>query len=127
MKSFRDIKRRARGDVHRHMRVPALYIESVGAKPRRVMVRPHTQFSALGDMKGTSFSYAERIEFTPTCIFWRDELPEPRRNAIITVQEGEAYYLDTVLPPDGQTIKVNLVPILGAELEALNLPYLELD
>lgn len=104
MASFRDIKRRARRDVQLHLRVPALYLASIDAEPVPCFVRVHTKFQALGDMKGTNFNYAEREDITPRIIIWREEIPQPVRNAIISVEAGEAYYLDNIQPPDDLTI-----------------------
>ncbi len=122
MVSFRDIKRRARSDIHGHMKVRALYLANRTATPVPCYVRVHTSFAALGDMKGTSFRYAEREEFTPTVILWREEIPAPLRNAIISVEAGEAYYVDHVNPADDQTITVTVVPLTDDDAQGLPVP-----
>jgi hypothetical protein len=111
MASFRDIKRRARTDVQRHLCVRALYLASIDAVPVPCFVRVHTKFQALGDMKGTNFNYAEYEDITPRIILWREEIPQPVRNAIISVEAGEAYYLDNVLPPDDLTITATVAKL----------------
>lgn len=111
MASFRDIKRRARRDVQNHMRVPALYLASFDAVPVPCFVRVHTKFQALGDMKGTNFNYAERGDITPRIILWREEIPQPVRNAIVSVEAGEAYYLDNIEPADDLTITAMVVKL----------------
>jgi hypothetical protein len=123
MRSVRDIKKRARGDVHDRMRVAALYLETPSSFPVPCFVRVHTKFAALGDMKGTSFDYAERLDTTPKLIFWREDGIEPQRNAIVSVEPGEAYQIDHVSPPDGQTITATVV-LLEAE-DAAGLPVPE--
>lgn len=120
MRSVRDIKKRARSDVHDHMRVAALYLETPTSFPVPCHVRVHTKFAALGDMKGTSFSYAEREDVNPKLIFWRADGIEPQRNAIVSVEPGEAYQIDHVSPADGQTVTVTVV-LLDPE-DAANLP-----
>lgn len=122
MRSFRDIKRQARSDVHRELRVAALYLESPSATPVPCFVRVMTKFAALGDMKGTSFNYAERIDQTPRLILWCEELPEPKRNAIISVEPGEAYQIDNIEPADGQTITVLVVAMDPADIVSLPVP-----
>ncbi len=104
MRSFRDIKRNARRVVQLHLRVPALYLATRDAVPVPCFVRVHTKFQALGDMKGTNFNYAEYEDITPRIILWREELPQPSRNAIISVEAGEAYQIDNVQPADDLTI-----------------------
>lgn len=121
---FRDIKRKARRDLHNHMGVPALYIESKGAEPRPITVRLHTRFDALGDQKGTNFHSAEREEVIPRIIIMRDEVPSPKRNAIVSIEPGEAYYLDAVQPPDDITITIHVVPLTAKEAEDLPVPEL---
>ncbi len=109
MASFRDIKRRARTDVQKHLRVRALYLATIDAVPVPCFVRVHTKFQALGDMKGTNFNYAEYEDITPRIILWREEIPQPVRNAIVSVEAGEAYYLDNIEPPDDLTITAMVV------------------
>ena len=122
MRSFRDIKRRARRDVHQHMRVPALYLATVGAVPVPCFVRVHTKFQALGDMKGTNFNYAEYEDITPRIILWREELPQPVRNAIISVEAGEAYQIDNVQPADDLTITAMVTAMDLSDTVGLPIP-----
>lgn len=124
MSSFRDIKRDARRVVHENMRVPALYIADP-TKPHLTvpcMVRVHTRFGALGGMAGTNFHAAERHEALPQIIFWRDELPTPVRGALVSVEPGEAYRVDHVMPPDDQTITATVVILKASDTTALPTP-----
>jgi len=122
MRSKRDIIRRARRDVQQHLRVPALYLATLASRPIPCFVRVHTSNAALGDMKGTSFSYAERIEFTPSVLIWREEVAAPVRGAIISVEPGEAYKIDHVSPPDDLTIKATVVALSAREATGLPVP-----
>ncbi|QXV73596.1 hypothetical protein [Rhizobium phage RHph_X2_30] len=122
MASFRDIKRKARRDVHQHLRVPALYLATREATPVECFVRVHTKFAALGDMKGTNFNYAEREEETPKLIIWREEISQPARNAIISVETGEAYQIDSVQPADDLTITVNVTAMDSEDTVGLPVP-----
>lgn len=125
MRSKRDIIRRARRDVQHHLRVPALYLATPTSQPIPCFVRLHTSNAALGDMKGTSYSYAEREEFTPSMLIWREEIAAPVRNAIISIEPGEAYVISHIAPPDDLTIKATVTPLPANE--AVGLPVPELD
>lgn len=107
------------------MRVRALYVppgkdgDGNPHAPIPCYVRVHTKFVQLGDMKGTNFNSAETEETAPRLLFWRTEVPEPKRGGYVTISAGdtgtgqpEAYRLGTTLPADGQTITVRV-----AELE----------
>ncbi|WP_425962730.1 hypothetical protein [Rhizobium nepotum] len=122
MASFRDIKRRARADVHLHMRVRAFYLADRNAAPVQCFVRVHTKFQALGDQAGTNLNYAEREDVTPRIILWREELPQPSRNAIISVEAGEAYQIDNVLPADDLTITAMVTRMDLADTTDLPVP-----
>jgi hypothetical protein len=119
---FRDIKREARRDLHRELEVPALYIATSGDTPVPVTIRIHSKWDALGDQKGTSFNSAERAERLPSIIFMRDQVPAPRRNAIVSVERGEAYQLGYTQPPDDLTITAAMIEYKGDDLMVLPLP-----
>ena len=124
MALFRDIKRKARRALHTRLLVPALYIID-GEAPIPVNVRLHTKFDALGDMKGTNFNYAERVDTLPRILFMRDEVVMPARGAYVSVEADEAYSIDYADPADDISITAFVTPLLPAELEALNLPVPE--
>lgn len=119
--SWRDIKRDKSRDVHTHMQVPALYIEP-GQPPRCVSVRLHTKYEKLGDMRGTSFSFAEKQEVSPRIIFMCDEVPNPVRNAIVSLAIGEAYRIDNTLKPDGEFVTAEVLRVSDAEAAMLPVP-----
>lgn len=122
MASFRDIKRKARRDLHSVMRVPALYIATPTDDPVPVFVRVHQSFNALGDVKGTNLSYAERQEITPRIVLMRDEVDAPVRDAVISVEAGEAYRIDHVLPADDISVTVEVIKMKTSETTGLPLP-----
>lgn len=121
MNVVREAKRQARRDLHTHLAVSALYILGSDA-PLPVTVRLQIQSQPLGDLKGTSFHYAERDESSPTAIFMRSELADPKRGAIISVAVGEAYRIDTVLQPYDITIAAHIVPLSPAQASAYPVP-----
>lgn len=136
METLREIKARARADLHEAMQVAALYLVENPAYvtpvidpdiPRyletEVSVRVHYDFGALGDMKGTNFHYAEREEIKPQVFFLFAEMPNPQRNAIVSVSADEAWRIDHVLPRDGITVKTEATRATAAQMIAGDFPY----
>lgn len=121
MPTFRDIRRQMRDSVHAHLKVRAYYIAPV-AGPVEVEVRIHGTVEKLGDMKGTSLSYSERYEIVPTIVLPKAQVAAPARLAIISVSPGEAYRIDTVLPPDGDYVTVEVSRMRTAETVGLPIP-----
>lgn len=119
--SWRDIKRDMRRDVHSNMQIPALYLEA-GKPPLEVTVRLHTKFADLGDMRGTSSAFAEKHEVSPKAILLTEEVPNPVRNAIISVAPGEAYRIDNAYPPENITITVEILRLSKDEAAVLPVP-----
>lgn len=101
--NLRDIKARARRDLHQAMRVLAYYYDPETLMPVVGSVRVHTKFDALGDVQGTSFGYAERRDIKPKLIFWRSEI-DPVNNAVVMISSEEGYRVNTIDPPDLQTV-----------------------
>lgn len=87
------------------MEVPAIYIDPRTQLYAAITVRVHSQFKALGDVKGTSFGFAERIDIVPEVVFLREQGVHPRRDGVVSISAEEAYRVDTVEPPDGITVK----------------------
>lgn len=110
MGTFRDQMDEARAILHEEMSVPAIYFvppyDDLTTVVKPVTVRIHDKFMALGDLKGTNFNYAELESISPRVIFWREEMPLPERNAIVSVKRGLAYRLDTDMEEDGKTVTV---------------------
>lgn len=113
---WRDIKNRARRDLHSRMLVPAFYYGPLdGMVARAINVRVHTKFDALGDVKGTSFGYAERIESVPKLIFMREEI-EPVLHAVIVISAEEGYRVNVIEPPDGITRTAKVTVLTAGDL-----------
>lgn len=103
-RSFADIKKEARGRVHDHLRVSAIYLPSPYTAGQPVTIRPHEKWDALGDMQGTSMNYAEMTETKPKLIFLVSEVAMPERLAIVSIAPGFAFMVDATDPVDGITI-----------------------
>jgi hypothetical protein len=125
--TLRAIKEQARRDLHDAMKVAALYLPewpvAEEEEPEAIPcnVRIHTKFKALGDLAGTSLSYAETQEPTPKAIFMREEV-DPINNAVISVSVDEAYRIAFVHPKDGLTTTVDIVSMSATQRIGLPVP-----
>ena len=110
MTRFREHRERSRRKLHEAMALPAFYYRdgSADEDPLSVTVRPSTEFGALGDIKGTSFAYAEKESQDLELIFWAEQII-PRKNAVVMLREKEGFRINTVKPRYGQTITVRVV------------------
>jgi hypothetical protein len=120
MTGIRALKQTARLALHRAMQWPALYITDAGTQIQ-CGVRKHTDNKALGDVKGTSFGYAERAEVIPRLVFLAGEV-DPVNGATVSIALGEAYHIDNVLPPDGITVTCEVSRLSARDAEGLPLP-----
>ncbi|MDO5646305.1 hypothetical protein [Paracoccus sp. (in: a-proteobacteria)] len=127
MVGIRDIRRRARMDLHEHMKVQALYLPPNGA-PGLIHVRVHTKFHATsieGGVRSGHGQMVSRQEADPCLIFMLDELHSAgitlAKNAIISVEYGEAYRLNNAEAPDDLTVKWFVTAITRRE-ELMSLP-----
>ena len=113
--SFREQKERARLDLHAAMGVEAFCVPHRLGMPKPVVVRAHTEFKALGDVKGTSFVYAERRDETPRVIFLASE-HEPERGDVVMISSKEGYLVEATDPVYNVTITAFVRPLLPKEL-----------
>lgn len=119
MSALREIKARARSDLHEGLKVSALYIAAPGGPALPIGVRVHTKFAALGNVQ--PFDGAERQEPVPRLIFRRSEIV-PKRLGIVSVEPGEAYRVENVLPPDGDFVTAQVVRLPAEETAGLPVP-----
>ena len=116
---WRSIKRHARRELHTVMQVPAIVIS--GANEYPVSVRVHRKLAQPGDLSGTNLSYAETSEDSFEIIFWRYQMV-PVRGMKVSVELGEAYYVEYTQPPDDIIIKAICSRASAAESLGLALP-----
>ena len=122
MATHRDHKRKARRQLHQRLAVPAIYIAPGGAQTE-CSVRLHTTFPAIGgDVEGGYQYGAERFDQTPRLVFLIEEISMPVRGAIVSVEVGEAYKIDTAREADDITITANVVRLTGAATTGLPVP-----
>jgi len=121
MASWRSIRRQARRDLHKTMRVPAFYYAPGGGAVAPCTVRVWQGFTYLGDMKGTSFDYAEYGDNTPRIITMDSEII-PERLGVFSVEPGEAYRVDRREPKDDITSISHVVRLDKDEAAGLLVP-----
>lgn len=119
---IREIRERARRDLHENMRVPASYYESPAATPRLIHVRVHTKYAEQGDLAGTNLNYAEREEVQPRVLFDRAEVNMPQRGAYVVLMADTGYRVGQAEPSDGFTIKADVARMTASELAGKTLP-----
>jgi hypothetical protein len=124
--SFRDIKQKARRDLHNELKVAAIYVPDPKnlqtSPPFEITIRVHSSLNAIGDVKGTSYSYAEREAVQPKLVFMRDQVPQPARDAVVVISEDEAYRVDVSQPPDLITITCRVVRLKPGQFTGLPTP-----
>lgn len=129
MATLREIKNQARKALHKVLLVPALYLVPTPAgspspyeDPIPVNVRVHSKIDLAGSLTGPNTQYSERQETQPKLIFMRNQIDRPARNAVVSVEQGEAYRVDNIEPPDGITVTAKVTRLLVAETVGLPLP-----
>lgn len=123
--SIRGVRERARKQLHDRMGETANYYELPRAgTPTFVQItaRPHSNVAKAGDLAGTNLSYAETQDRQETIVFWRAELPAPRRNAMVIFTPTEGYFVDNVLPPNGVTVTAEVIRASQADMAGLEAP-----
>lgn len=120
---FRDIKRQARGDLHQEMSVPALYILTPSTDPVDCTVRVwlKTENQMVGALQSAPGA-AERAEPEDRIRFDLTEIASLRRNAVVSVEVGEAYRVDHLYPADLGYQTARVVRLSAAEADGLAVP-----
>lgn len=129
MGRFREVKRLARGALHIEFAVPALYYPVPSATPVPCTVRvldPRKGPTMLGALPGGAHQqqYATVAEAEPIVIFLTSDVPNPRVNGVVSVEQDEAYRIQFAHPADGITIttKVTRLAKGDAQFATLALP-----
>ena len=124
--SFREIKEAARQALHEFMGQPAFYYANVlTSEPLAITARPHGKGGRIGDLPGTNLNYAEVYDRKERVVMWREQVSSPVRQGLIVFSRDEGYWIDTVEPPDGQTVTVNVNRATTEELAGLSYPGCE--
>ncbi|MEG3175872.1 hypothetical protein U1872_06490 [Sphingomonas sp. RB3P16] len=125
MSRLRDIKRRMRGDLHREMSVPALYIPAPNATPVPCTVRVWRKREHEDIAEGHLQGYAGAAQMVISEDRLRFDLSQgfaPRRLAIVSVAAGEAYRLEFLYPVDLGYQTARVIPLTTDEAVVLPVP-----
>src|SRR5690625_588432 len=101
MGRFRDIKRKARRQLHRELADVVIYVPEPAGSPQTATVRLHLGFDALGEIRRSGF--AEQQEYDPRAVFLLSQLT-PRRGGFIVTADMGVWRVDNTLPPDDITM-----------------------
>ena len=123
MGRLRDIKRQVRGSLHREMSAPALYIPVPDATPVPVTVRVwrKREDPVTGDLQ-SMHGAAQMAVSEDRLRFDLSEIAVLRRNAIVSVEAGEAYQVEFLYPADLGYQTARVVPLPEAETTGLPVP-----
>ena len=116
---IRDLRNRARADLHRAMSIPAIYVAPDGSAQSPCTIRVHARTKAFGDMTGFDYTPAERIEIVPEIVTLADEVIP---GGMFSVAEDEAYTVEVVMPRDGITVTSQVTRMSATEISAAGLP-----
>lgn len=114
--SLRAVREAARRDLHETMRVPAFFYAPGVSDYVETFVRVHGKVQKLGDLKGTSFNYAETIEPVTKLVFWDADGVRPVNKSVIMVSAAEGYRVGVVEPSDGLETKAQVAELGATEL-----------
>lgn len=112
---FRELKKKARKDLHERMLVPGLCTLVKTGMALRVTVRPHLQPKLMGDVQGTSFVYGEVADVQPKLIFMAKEM-KPVRGDVVMISAEEGYRVDSPDPLDLISYKAICIRLTANEL-----------
>lgn len=113
MSAHREMKRRARQQLHERLAETVLYLSDREAEPVPVTVRLHMTFGEIGDLLATRVGFAERQEMTPRIVFLNAQV-RPVRDAYVITEDMGAFKVDNDLPPDDITTTVEVAEVLAA-------------
>lgn len=124
--ALRDIKRRARRDLHDEMQVPAMFLVDLLSPGVLIHVRVHVKFDQVGKITARNSEWMLVEDKAPEIVFMRDELAEKGltlvRNVVISVEVGEAYTIDRLKAPDDISITAVVNVMRPEDTEGLAVP-----
>ena len=129
MSNIRDIKRKARLDLHARAKIEALYVSADLTSAVEITCRLHTKVEAVamdGGNSSTAGNLGSRKETVPKILFMNDELAEAgitlQRGTYISVGPGEAYALDHAEPTDFISVTWYVTPLSAKEAAGMPVP-----
>jgi hypothetical protein len=119
--SIRDLKKRSRLALHDRMSFPAYHVDLDAGTESLCSIRHHERQGAFGDMAGFDYAPVERVEITPRIVVLAAEV-SAKRGDVFSVSASEAYEVETVMPPDGITVTIEVTRMRQSEIDAAALP-----
>lgn len=116
MGRFRDIKRKARRQLHRELADVVIYVPEPTGTPQTATVRLHLGFDALGEIRRSGF--AEQQEYDPRAVFLLSQLT-PRRGGFIVTADMGVWRVDNTLPPDDITMTAEIIHLSASQIRGL--------
>jgi hypothetical protein len=116
LSAHRQIKLKARQDLHAGLHDVAFCYLSGGRVFKVVRVRSLTEWGALGDVKGTSLVYAERNDTKKSQIIFQVSEHMPERGDIVMIAADEGWRVDNVEPVYNVTQAANVTRLGAKEL-----------
>lgn len=113
--AYRDMKRRARTQLHERMSEPVWFFEDEQATPVRVTVRLHFTFDQLGELLRGGF--AERTQIVPKIIFLNP--PPIKRHSLVVTEDMGIFDVDYIFPPDDITVTAEVVKLAATQVAQL--------
>lgn len=120
--SIRDLRARARGQLHDALSVEAIYYSPDLATAIPCRVRTHHRTKPFGDMTGFDYQPAERIETVPEIVFLAAEVA-PVRGGVVSIAADEAYNIEVPMPRDGITITAQVTRMSQSQIATAGITY----
>ncbi len=122
--SIRDLKNKSRLALHDRLGFRAIYVDLDTRAETPCTIRVHEYNGSSGDMAGFDYAPAERFFEAPQVVILKDALV-PTRAGVFSVAADEAYSVETVKPPHGITITINVTRMSQSEIDTAVLPVPE--
>lgn len=110
---FRDVKRKARRELHDALSDPVWYMAASGATPVATKARLHLNSSEIGELLRGGF--ADRQELSPRMIFWREDV-QPVRDALVVTRDMGAFFVDHDHAPDDVTVIAEVIKMSTSQV-----------
>ena len=121
---LRDLKRRARTQLHERMSDVCIYLLTPISAPVGILARLHLNFSQVDELLRGGF--ADREEIGPQMIFLGSQVV-PVRGAIVVTRDMGAWRVETTQPANDITISAEVVKLTPSQVAAngwdANQPY----
>lgn len=113
--NHREIKRRARRQLHNRLADTVLYLTSKNdLSPTGLKVRLHIKFAEVGELLRGGF--AERQEQTPQAVFMEFN---PVNDAFIVTKDMGTWRVDNTMPPDDITVTAEIARLTKSQIQSL--------